>query len=74
MALELADANPRSSNPVLRLSRVMADLDFRGQDARRDGEELLEVCEIVGSELAAADRDIAERYFGGVAAAAARAA
>jgi uncharacterized alpha-E superfamily protein len=72
-ALELADSNPRGSNPVLRLTRVLADLDFRGQEGRRDGEELLEVCQIVGSELAAADRDIAERYFGGVAAAAAAA-
>ena len=66
-ALELADANPRASDPVLRLSRVLADLDFRGRAGRRDGDELLEVCEIVGNELALADRDIAERYFGGVA-------
>ena len=65
--LELADANPRSSGPVLRLSRVLADLDFRGRVTRRDGDELLEVCEIVGGELALADRDITERYFGGVA-------
>jgi len=73
-ALELADANPRGSNPVLRLSRVLADLDFRGQDVRRPAEELLEVCAIVGAELASADRDIADRYFGGVAAATARVA
>ena len=66
-SLELADANPRVSDPVLRLSRVLADLDFRGRAGRRDGGELLEVCEIVGNELALADRDISERYFGGVA-------
>ena len=66
-ALELADANPRASEPVLRLSRVLADLDFRGRVGRREGGELLEVCEIVGRELALADGDIAERYFGGVA-------
>jgi uncharacterized alpha-E superfamily protein len=66
-ALELADSNPRASDPVLRLSRVLADLDFRGRVSRRDGGELLEVCEIVGRELAQADRDIADRYFGGVA-------
>jgi uncharacterized alpha-E superfamily protein len=66
-SLELADANPRASDPVLRLSRVLADLDFRGRVGRRDGSELLEVCEIVGNELALADRDIADRYFGGVA-------
>ena len=65
-ALELADANPGASDPVLRLSRVLADLDFRGRVGKRDGGELLEVCEIVGRELSLADGDIAERYFGGV--------
>lgn len=65
-ALELADANPRASEPVLRLSRVLADLDFRGRAARNDGGGLLEVCEIVGRELALADGDITDRYFGGV--------
>src|ERR1019366_446541 len=65
-ALSLADANPRASEPVLRLSRVLADLDFRGRVGRREGGELLEVCEIVGRELALADGDIADRYFGGV--------
>ena len=65
-ALELADANPRASEPVLRLSRVLADLEFRARVGRRDGDELLEVCELVGRELALADADIAERYFGGV--------
>ena len=65
-ALVAADANPRASEPVLRLSRVLADLDFRGRVGRRDGDELVEVCEIVGRELALADGDITERYFGGV--------
>jgi uncharacterized alpha-E superfamily protein len=65
-ALELADANPRASEPVLRLSRVLADLDFRGRVGRKDGGGLLEVCEIVGRELTLADSDITERYFGGV--------
>ena len=72
-ALELADANPRASEPVLRLSRVLADLEFRGRAGRSataaegpGGDELLEVCEIVGRELSFADTDIAERYFGGV--------
>jgi uncharacterized alpha-E superfamily protein len=64
--LLLADASPRTSDPVLRLSRVLADLGFRGRvAAANDG--LLEVCEIVGGELALADVDISERYFGGVA-------
>jgi uncharacterized alpha-E superfamily protein len=66
-ALELADANPRASEPVLRLSRVLADLDFRGRVGRSDGSGLLEVCEIVGRELSLADGDITDRYFGGVA-------
>jgi uncharacterized alpha-E superfamily protein len=65
-ALATADANPRASEPVLRLSRVLADLDFRGRVGRRDGSELLEVCEIVGRELTLADGDITDRYFGGV--------
>jgi len=61
-----AGANPRSSEPVLRLSRVLADLDFRGRVGRNDDGDLLEVCEIVGRELTLADGDITERYFGGV--------
>jgi len=65
-ALELADANPRASGPVLRLSRVLADLDFRARAGDGGASELLEVCEIVGSELALADGDITDRYFGGV--------
>ncbi len=65
-ALELADANPAASVPVLRLSRVLADLDFRGRVGLGDGSELLEVCEIVGRELVLADGDITDRYFGGV--------
>jgi uncharacterized alpha-E superfamily protein len=66
-ALLLADANPRASEPVLRLSRVLADLEFRARVGGRDPDELLEVCELVGRELTFADADIAERYFGGVA-------
>jgi uncharacterized alpha-E superfamily protein len=65
-ALALADASPRSSEPVLRLSRVLADLDFRGRVAS-DDRSLVEVCELVGAELMLADTDITERYFGGVA-------
>jgi uncharacterized alpha-E superfamily protein len=63
-ALSVADGNPRASEPVLRLSRLLADLEFRGR-AAGDGAELIEACEIVGRELALADQDIAERYFGG---------
>ena len=46
-ALSAADANPRASEPVLRLSRLSADLEFRGGAGSNDS-ELLEVCEIVG--------------------------
>jgi uncharacterized alpha-E superfamily protein len=65
-ALSAADVSPRASEPVLRLSRLLADLEFRGR-VFEDDAGLLEVCEIVGSELALADRDIADRYFGGAA-------
>ncbi|MGD0197508.1 MAG: alpha-E domain-containing protein [Solirubrobacteraceae bacterium] len=64
-ALLLADHAPRSSDPVLRLSRILADLGFRARSAAEGS--LLAVCEQVGSELALADTDISERYFGGVA-------
>lgn len=63
-ALSAADANPRASEPVLRLSRLSADLEFRGGAGGTDS-ELLEVCEIVGRELSLTDRDVTERYFGG---------
>jgi len=65
-ALLLADLAPRSSDPVLRLSRVLADLGFRARGAAAQG-SLREICESVGSELALVDSDISERYFGGVA-------
>jgi uncharacterized alpha-E superfamily protein len=65
-ALLLADHSPRMSDPVLRLSRLLADLGFRGRSTAADG-GLLDVCEIVGSELILVDTDISDRYFGGVA-------
>jgi uncharacterized alpha-E superfamily protein len=61
-ALLLADLAPRSSDPVLRLSRILADLGFRAGGAAAQG-SLRDIC----SELALADSDISERYFGGVA-------
>jgi uncharacterized alpha-E superfamily protein len=64
LALSTADGNPRASEPVLRLSRLSADLEFRG-GAHGDDAELLEVCEIVGRELSQTDRDVTDRYFGG---------
>jgi uncharacterized alpha-E superfamily protein len=68
-ALVDADAAPRSSEPVLRLSRLAADLEFRGRAAAEDG-NLAEASSLVQSELALIDADIAERYFAGAGAAA----
>jgi uncharacterized alpha-E superfamily protein len=62
-ALTAADANYRNSPPVLRLGRLVAELDFRS----RAGEEAL-LSDTLGSvqrELAQVDADIGQRYFGG---------
>jgi uncharacterized alpha-E superfamily protein len=64
-ALTAADSNYRNSPPVLRLGRLVAELDFRS----RAGEEAL-LSDTTGSvqrELAQVDADIAQRYFGGTA-------
>jgi uncharacterized alpha-E superfamily protein len=64
-ALTAADSNYRNSPPVLRLGRLVAELDFRS----RAGEEAL-LSDTLGSvqrELAQVDADIAQRYFGGTA-------
>lgn len=68
-ALELADPNSRTSEPVLRLSRLSADLEFRRR-AQSGAGDLRETCEIVQTELAFVDTDISERYFLGARAAA----
>jgi len=68
-ALVVADELPRRSEPVLRLSRLSADLEFRGRAAAEDG-NLAETCELVQSELEMVETDIAERYFAGAATAA----
>jgi uncharacterized alpha-E superfamily protein len=62
--LQRADAQPRSSEPILRLGRLGADLEFR---AREDSSarDLSLRCETVQRELALVDQDIAERYFAG---------
>jgi uncharacterized alpha-E superfamily protein len=65
-ALSRADGNPRNSEPVLRLQRLSADLEFRGR-AEADGGDLHATCEAVQEELVRVDRDIAERYFAGAA-------
>jgi uncharacterized alpha-E superfamily protein len=63
-----ADAGPRNSKPVLRVSRLAADLDFQRR-ALPDGAELSGICEQTQQELARIDQDVAERYFAGAAAA-----
>jgi uncharacterized alpha-E superfamily protein len=59
-----ADAGPRNSKPVLRVSRLAADLDFQRR-ALPDGAELTGICERTQQELARLDQDVAERYFAG---------
>jgi uncharacterized alpha-E superfamily protein len=61
-ALTAADAQPRSSPPVLRLGRLIADLELqrRAPDA---GGALEHILERVQSELELVDRDIDARYF-----------
>ena len=62
--LQRADASPRTSEPILRLSRLGADLEFQARTQTED-QDLSETCESVQEELARADSDIAERYFAG---------
>jgi len=69
-ALEVSDSNPRNSAPVLRLSRLRAELEFRRRDDTDDA-DLIGLCEQVQRELALVDIDIAGRYFVGATATAA---
>lgn len=62
-ALAAADHNERVSEPVLRLSRVVADLEFRARDG--EDQDLRDVFALVGRELQSLDRDISARYFAG---------
>jgi uncharacterized alpha-E superfamily protein len=61
-ALTAADAQPRSSPPVLRLGRLIADLELqrRAPDA---GGAIEMILERVQDELELVDRDIDARYF-----------
>jgi uncharacterized alpha-E superfamily protein len=61
-----ADAGPRNSKPVLRVSRLAADLDFQRR-ALPDGAELTGICEQTQQELSRIDQDVADRYFAGAA-------
>jgi uncharacterized alpha-E superfamily protein len=65
-ALKSADPNYRNSASVLRLGRLMADLDFRSR-AMGDDADLAGTLDTVQKELAQADAEIAQRYFGGAA-------
>jgi uncharacterized alpha-E superfamily protein len=60
-ALAMADAQPRSSPPVLRLGRLIADLEL--QRRTLDGTPLHHTLERVQAELELVDRDIGDRYF-----------
>ena len=62
--LTSADIGAAVSPPVLRLTRLAADLDFRRRELARVP-ALLESLAIVRKELAAVDADIALRYFAG---------
>jgi len=66
-AFTTADAGPRNSKPVLRVSRLVADLDFQRR-ALPEGAELSGICEHTQQELARIDADVAERYFAGATA------
>jgi uncharacterized alpha-E superfamily protein len=61
-ALTRADDSPRSSPPVLRLGRLIADLELQRR-APEAGGALEDVLERVQDELALVDRDIDGRYF-----------
>jgi uncharacterized alpha-E superfamily protein len=63
----MADAGPRNSKPVLRVSRLAADLDFQRR-ALPDGAELTGICKQTQQELSRIDQDVADRYFAGAAA------
>lgn len=63
-AFAAADASPQESKPVLRVSRLAADLEFQRR-ALPDGAELISICERIQHELASVDQDVAERYFAG---------
>ena len=66
-ALTAADASYRGSPAVLRVGRLMADLDFRARTATEADQALSETLSAVQTELAQVDADISQRYFGGPA-------
>lgn len=65
--LNAADHQPRTSPPVLRVGRLLADLEFRSRAASEDA-DLPATLSLVQRELVQVDKDIALRYFGGTSA------
>lgn len=63
-ALTSADHQPRTSPPVLRVGRLLADLEFRSRAASEDA-GLPATLSLVQRELIQVDADITLRYFGG---------
>jgi uncharacterized alpha-E superfamily protein len=61
-ALATADAQPRSSPPVLRLGRLIADLELQRRTSGERGPLGLSL-ERVQEELELVERDVDERYF-----------
>lgn len=61
-ALETADPMPRSAPPVLRLGRLIADLELHQRTAR-ESEPFVDQLARVQGELEVIDREIDERYF-----------
>ena len=61
-ALETADPMPRSAPPVLRLGRLIADLELQQRTAH-ESEPLVERLAKVQDELEVIDHEIDERYF-----------
>ena len=61
-ALETADQTPRSAPPVLRLGRLIADLELQQRTVDRP-EPLTEMLARVQAELEQIDREIDDRYF-----------
>jgi uncharacterized alpha-E superfamily protein len=61
-ALETADPAPRSAQPVLRLGRLIADLELQHRTLGLP-EPLFEMLARVQDELALIDHEIDERYF-----------
>ena len=65
VALSNADPSPRTAPPVLRVGRVVADLDFQRRTLEH-GTLLAPILVRVQGELAAVEDDVAERSFAGL--------